>query len=661
MIGIEEKKYRIGFIINDASSDYSKGLVKGMQQACYENNCSLFIFPVGEFGMSYSPYGYQKRAVASMITKYNLDGLVFSSAVHGSHVSFEKLKEYIQTFSDIPVISLNSIIPGLPSIMADCEPGIINMVSHLITKHGCKRIALMTAGENSKEAEERTNAYKKALSKHGIPFDESLILYGFFSYQMAYKALEDYRAEHHFLDFDALVCLNDYMAYGAIDYCKQNHISIPNDICITGFDDIPKTSVSDPTLSSINQQIEIQGKLAVDSLLKMIKGEPVKDITKVPTKVRYRQSCGCIDLKESYFDYETEQYTVISKESTLRNNSSSEWLVRKDQLVEINNYFSNSQGQINLYDFTGNFQFTMTNFSVSAAAVCIYEDPIYEPKIFDHFEFPERTFVLAAYDNTRNFSYKRDENTQPFNPQEMIVPKEYMEFSSDTYFVVALSNCEYQYGYMVFKAGAYDEVMYDLICTILSHQLASAYKLTKDQEERAKLDASNRHLRQISRTDELTKLLNRRGLLELGQEAIDLALKREKTGLVIFGDMDNLKRINDTFGHDSGDKAIIATANILQKVFRTNDIIARIGGDEFAIVAPGLDNYSFTRIKEKIEKECIEWNSQNENDFKLSISLGFTTFNAENFAMSALLLEADAKQYKEKRLKKSKESDKART
>jgi len=650
---MSDRKLRIGFIINDSSTDYSKGLAKGMQQACYNYNCTLFIFPVGEFGMAYSQYSYQKRAVAALITKYNLDGLIFSSAAHGAHVSYEKLVEYIKSFSDIPVISLNMEIPGYTSVMADCNPGLDHMVSHLITKHKCKRIALMSAGENSKEAEERTQAYKNALEKNGIEFDESLVLYGFFSYNMAMKALEEYRRVHHYLDFDAIVCLNDYMAYAVVDYCKSNNIKIPDDLKITGFDDIPKTSMSDPTISTINQQIEKQGELALESLVKIIRKETVEEVIKVPTKVRYRQSCGCIGFTESYFDYQNEDYTVVSRDTYFRNISSSEWLIRKDQLAQIENYYANTQGQITLFDFTGKFQFVLTNFAIGAAAVVIYEQPVYMPEIFDYFKMPEKAYVLAAYDNSMNFNYKRDASTTPFDPSKELLPDGFINFYNETYFVVALSNCEYQYGYLVYKPGEYDETMYDLICTIFAHQLASAYNYSKEQEEKELLNKSNDHLRKISRTDELTKLLNRRGLIELGQEAIDLAIKCEKNGLVIFGDMDDLKKINDNYGHDAGDRAIAATAEILRDVFRATDIIARIGGDEFAIVAPGLNPYSYGKIKDKLSTELNNFNENSGEQFKLSISLGSTIFNSNSFALTALMLEADAKQYKEKKIKKN--------
>ena len=648
---------RIGFIINDPTSDYCQMLVKGMQEACYNHNCTLYIFPVGEYGKLYSPFDYQKRAVAAFINSKNLDGLIFSSSVHGTHVSFEKLLKYIHSFSDIPVISLNLEIPGITSILADCKPGLDHMISHLITKHKCKRIALMNAGGNSKEAEDRANVYKTVLERYGIPYEESLVLYGFFNYSMAYKALEDYRNEHHYLDFDAIVCLNDYMAYAAIDYCKKNNISVPDEMKITGFDDIAKTSFSDPTVSTINQQIELQGEMALNNLVKLINKEEVPLIIEVPTKVRYRKSCGCIDLKENYFDYQNENFSIISKAEALRNFTGSEWLIRKDQLVEIENYYSNTQGRINIFDFTGNFQFVMTNFAVGAAAVIIYEKPVFSPKPFDKFKLPNRAYVLAAFDNYINFNYKRSAESKVFDPNESMLPEGFINFYNEIYYVVSLSNCEFQYGYLIYKPGNYDETMYALICTILSHQLASAYEYSLELEEKEKLSEKNQNLMKISRTDELTKLLNRRGLLELGQTSIDLSLKCGKEGMVIFGDMDNLKIINYTFGHDEGDRAIIETANILKKVFRSNDIVARIGGDEFAIVSPVLDSYSFKKIKEKIKNEFELWNENQDNQYKLSISLGFATFNTESFALSALLLEADTKQYKEKRIKKSK-SDK---
>lgn len=651
------RKYpRIGFIINDATSDYSKSLIEGMRQACKHYECTLFIFPVGEYGISYSTYQYQKRAVASLINKFNLDGLIFSSTVHGTHVTYEELLNYIHSFEDLPIVSLGVDIPGIPSIMVNCRPGLEATISHMIEKHQCKKLALMAAGENSLEAEERTKVYRETLLKHNIPVDESLILSGFFSYSMAKKAMINYVEEHGSVDFDGIICLNDLMAFGVIDFCKENNIEIPKDLKVTGFDDIERAALSYPSLSSINQQTERQGFLAVETLAKKFSGREESHIQTVPTKVRYRQTCGCIDCKDHYTNYCDEEYKPYSRDVLASEASNAEWIVRKDQLVQIENYYSNTQTKINLYEFTGNFKFVLTDFSIGAAALVMYENPIEQDELFYRFDMPHKASILAAFDNSINYSYKRDEFTESFDPTLSMLPDNTICFYPETYYVVTLSHCEKQYGYLIYKPGVYDVAMYEFITIILSSQLATAFEHSKNEVEIQELDKNNKKLQLISRTDELTKILNRRGFMELGQEAINLSLKRHTSGLVIFGDMDGLKKINDTYGHDAGDRAIIAESGILQKVFRNSDIIGRMGGDEFAIVAPGLDANSFKNAQSRLENECLLWNKESGEEFSLSISLGYTQFNSSSFALSVLLQEADAKQYKEKRLKKERNS-----
>lgn len=651
-------KYKIGFLVNDAGSEYSKALIQGISQACKKNNCTLFIFPVGEFGKCYDQFGYQRRAVASFIQKNNLDAVLFSSTTQGTHVTNDALYEYIRSFSSVKIVSIGVAVPDIHSIIVDCKPGLDALISHLIENHGCKRIALMAAGENSVEAEERTEIYKEVLARHNIPFDESLVLYGFFAYSLAFKAMIDYANQYGGIDFDAIVCLNDNMAYGCVDYCNQHNIAVPEKIKITGFDDIAKTAMSNPTISTVNQQLEMQGYISLETALDLIEGRETPLVQTVPTKVRYRQSCGCVDISDGFTDYKTEDFSSVSKDDSFHASNIGDWLIRKDQLIQIENYYSNTQTRINLYEFTGNFQFVLNNFDIGAAAAVLYEEPYKQSEIFDYFDMPHSASLLAAYDNGRNFFYKRDADTPFFDPNEYMLPPGFMEFDAEPYFVVALSHCELQYGYLIYKMGSYDETMYDFICTIFSSQLSSAYEFTKSEEERQRLNNNNLLLQHISRTDELTGILNRRGFMELGQEAINLSVKRNRSGLVIFGDMDGLKKINDTFGHDFGDKAICSEAQLLTAIFRNNDIIGRIGGDEFAIVAPGMDLKQFKKLQDKLAKVCAEWNAATDEPFELSISIGCSMFTPESFALGVLLQEADVQQYKEKRIKKSRQAAK---
>ena len=122
--------------------------------------------------------------------------------------------------------------------------------------------------------------------------------------------------------------------------------------------------------------------------------------------------------------------------------------------------------------------------------------------------------------------------------------------------------------------------------------------------------------------------------------------------MVIFGDIDGLKTINDTYGHASGDVAIQAEAAILKKTFRRTDIIGRIGGDEFAIIAPGLSEKKLIILRQKLVEMCEDWNRDTEEKYSISISLGAVPYNSDDDNdLQVLLDKADELLYQEKQQK----------
>lgn len=167
------------------------------------------------------------------------------------------------------------------------------------------------------------------------------------------------------------------------------------------------------------------------------------------------------------------------------------------------------------------------------------------------------------------------------------------------------------------------------------------------------LEENNQKLSKISQTDELTGLYNRRGFLNLAKQSLNLARKLGKSGLLFFADMDELKKINDQYGHDEGDLAIKAMGEILLKTFRTSDIIARIGGDEFAILTVDTHLELLPKIKERMEKFTAEYNSESRKPYQLSIAIGAVPLkDGENASFEELMNQADAVLYEEKKRKK---------
>lgn len=159
-------------------------------------------------------------------------------------------------------------------------------------------------------------------------------------------------------------------------------------------------------------------------------------------------------------------------------------------------------------------------------------------------------------------------------------------------------------------------------------------------------------LRSLSLVDELTGLYNRRGFLTFAEQYLKLAQRNNKGMLLVYADLDNLKQINDTFGHHEGDLALIRTAKTLRETFRKSDIIARIGGDEFPVIAMEADRGMTERIVSNLRDNLRKYNSQTNSRYDLSLSIGVAYFDPdENSTIDDLMAEADEALYKEKRKK----------
>lgn len=160
------------------------------------------------------------------------------------------------------------------------------------------------------------------------------------------------------------------------------------------------------------------------------------------------------------------------------------------------------------------------------------------------------------------------------------------------------------------------------------------------------------NLRKMALVDELSQLYNRRGFMSVYQQYIKIA-RRDHMDLVLFMvDVDGLKNINDRQGHLEGDRAIADTARILEETFRASDLIGRIGGDEFVILAVQASDKHAVGIKERLQTNLNRYNQTNSN-FTLSLSVGMTTFDPQlEISLEDLLAQADQDLYNQKHKKK---------
>ncbi|MGA9859933.1 MAG: sensor domain-containing diguanylate cyclase [Solirubrobacteraceae bacterium] len=164
--------------------------------------------------------------------------------------------------------------------------------------------------------------------------------------------------------------------------------------------------------------------------------------------------------------------------------------------------------------------------------------------------------------------------------------------------------------------------------------------------ERELVELSER-LRTLSVTDELTGLHNRRGFLTVARQVLEIASRQGAPVAILFADIDNLKAINDGYGHDSGDAVIRAVAEALRHELRSADTVARIGGDEFAALGLGLGDAELRSVEQRIRGRLRL--TQTDAEFEGAVSVGWTVRPAETtLRIEQLLADADRAMYREK-------------
>ncbi len=153
----------------------------------------------------------------------------------------------------------------------------------------------------------------------------------------------------------------------------------------------------------------------------------------------------------------------------------------------------------------------------------------------------------------------------------------------------------------------------------------------------------------LALTDELTGLYNRRGFLALAERQLKLGRRSGRGILLVFIDVDGLKQLNDTFGHAEGDRTLIRAGGVLEKTFRESDVVARFGGDEFAVLAIEASRHNQETIAARLRENLRQMNDEDSGP-AISLSWGVARFDPQSkTSIGQLMAQADQAMYDDKR------------
>jgi diguanylate cyclase (GGDEF)-like protein/PAS domain S-box-containing protein len=177
--------------------------------------------------------------------------------------------------------------------------------------------------------------------------------------------------------------------------------------------------------------------------------------------------------------------------------------------------------------------------------------------------------------------------------------------------------------------------------------------ITRQKAAETALRQREEQLRMLSLSDDLTGLYNRRGLFALGEHTMRIARRRARRLGIIYIDVDSLKAINDRFGHAQGDEALRMVADVVRASVRESDVVGRIGGDEFVILAEddtGVTQDLVARLRRRLDQA----NAKAVRPFRLSLSIGSVDWeHGEQATLQELIERADQRMYDDKRARRN--------
>jgi DNA-binding LacI/PurR family transcriptional regulator len=269
----------IGLVVPDLINPFFSLLARGVVRAAANHNvlvvlCSAQNTEEAEFGN------------AMLLRSQRVDGVIYESGFHESPSSLLELQALG------PVVLVDERINGidLPSVVADGRRGAREVARHVV-ELGHKRFGCIAGPTSHWTAEQRLSGYREGLAMGGFDPDKMDVRVGDYGMDSGYKLAEILLNVPISERPTALLCANDMMAIGALEYCRSNGLQVPHDISIVGFDDVPTAQLLTPRLTTVRQPAYDMGISAAEILIGLTQGEKKTDIlTLHPVEVIVRES-----------------------------------------------------------------------------------------------------------------------------------------------------------------------------------------------------------------------------------------------------------------------------------------------------------------------------------------------------------------------------------
>lgn len=627
-------KKKIALLQGGFNVEIMKEVMHGVLERTKEEGADLYIFNCYGGDSEDLLYNKGEYGVFSLIQCEDYDGLILAANNITSHQERKRLAEMLAK-SGKPVVSMEFVMEGLHRVGCDNYRSMKEVTRHMIEVHGCRKIFFLAGPEKDNyESDQRLLGVQDGMKEAGIELKKEWIRYSNYTYVGGKRAFEDFWEAEGELP-DCLIAANDEMAIGYCAAAREHGFYAPEDFLVAGFDNSRFSESYKPRLTTVDRETFGAGYQGCDVLFRLISGEEVPQITNLETKVAYRSSCGC---KESRNRRKMGRRLFVESSLMLKHMNMNVQVMYK-KLVQCENWKEYcSVLEENVREIGCQAMYLMVNRGEKL-------HPYSNKSVLEN-GFDEKMSVMFAWEQGNLLSYEEPIDVRTLFPQDQ------QDEESHSYLICPVHFQEREIGYCVIKDSA----------TLIDNESVYtwAHSINMSMEillERLALKKANEMLDALSSIDALTGVYNRIGLTRYAEKLLCRDRRKNRETLILFADINKLKFINDTYGHESGDLAIRTVADVLKQACPKNSLVVRYGGDEFVMIISDCNEEMGEKLKKEMNAALKLANEKNDFPYELSSSIGYICANPEEEnPLEYYVKKADDIMYKEKKKRKENNS-----
>lgn len=614
----------VGICVARIQEDYEANMVLAIGRELKSRGIRCIVFNSFSDMFEMNEYVNGEASIYKLIHRDRVDALVVLSESIKNDTISNQIIDFAKECG-IPAISIERKLENCVNVQFGYEEAFEEIVRHIVEYHQCTEVNFIAGMKENAFSNARLEIYRKVLAENGIAYDETRVGYGDFWSGPTRSVMEQFLSDDRGLP-EAIICCNDTMALTVCQVLHERGYRIPEDIIVTGFDGIEIEKYSSPRLTTAATDFDMLGKRVCDVLEKLECGEPITETLKVDFKVRISQSCGCQDLNA--YDAFDQITAICDKMIRSRGHEAFMYAYIYDSLAcktynEIARTAARHAEELNVW-------------------VCLNRDFFRDMELSPKYNgiFANEMVLMFHTDDMELLAFCEEYNLIDYLPN--------LEQAFEENDILVFSPIHYQdktYGYSV--VGVSSE-QYDF--ERAHRYLNNTNQILESVRKSVRLNIAYAELKEMNLRDSLTGLYNRRGFEKKCSDLL-AGIVPGKEILIMSIDLDNLKYINDHYGHAMGDLAITTSANIFNNYSVSDSVCARFGGDEYVLVlATDSAADQEKKIMDYLDAKLKEFNHSEEHPFELVMSIGFAGIKEPTMEMLYETLKiADSKMYEQKR------------